>query len=148
MVKGGEEQREVEMDRSLCSLLSLRGNLTSDYKGSQPSHPEHPATSIKLEAAYAYNVFPTSQWTTVSESGLFDHLINVWEFKPGLVPGTCDLYFLVDFKFQSPLYRQVATMFFKEVVSRLVGSFSDRCHIIYGPPVPVLENTYGQGQGR
>ncbi|XP_035817356.1 protein COQ10 A isoform X1 [Zea mays] len=45
--------------------------------------------------------------TTASESGLFDHLINVWEFKPGPVPGTCDLYFLVDFKFQSPLYRQI-----------------------------------------
>ncbi|KAL5228398.1 hypothetical protein ABZP36_016663 [Zizania latifolia] len=86
--------------------------------------------------------------TTVSESGLFDHLINVWEFKPGPVPGTCDLYFLVDFKFQSPLYRQVASMFFKEVVSRLVGSFSDRCHRIYGPPIRVLENTYGQGHGR
>ncbi|TVU34969.1 hypothetical protein EJB05_16828 [Eragrostis curvula] len=86
--------------------------------------------------------------TTASESGLFDHLINVWEFKPGPVPGTCDLYFLVDFKFQSPLYRQVASMFFKEVVSRLVSSFSDRCFRIYGPAVPVLENTYGQGQGR
>jgi len=45
--------------------------------------------------------------TTASESGLFDHLINVWEFNPGPVPGTCDLYFMVDFKFQSPLYRQV-----------------------------------------
>lgn len=45
--------------------------------------------------------------TTVKESVLFEHLINVWEFKPGHVPGTCDLYFLVDFKFQSPLYRQV-----------------------------------------
>ncbi|XP_062207022.1 uncharacterized protein LOC133908853 [Phragmites australis] len=84
--------------------------------------------------------------TTASESGLFDHLINVWEFKPGPVPGTCDLYFLVDFKFQSPLYRQVASMFFKEVVSRLVSSFSDRCFRIYGPAVPVLENSYGQGR--
>ncbi|KAF8663855.1 hypothetical protein HU200_055190 [Digitaria exilis] len=82
--------------------------------------------------------------TTASESGLFDHLINVWEFKPGPVPGTCDLYFLVDFKFNSPLYRQVASMFFKEVVSRLVGSFNDRCFRIYGPPVQVLENTYGR----
>lgn len=45
--------------------------------------------------------------TTASENGLFDHLINIWEFYPGPVPGTCDLYFLVDFKFQSPLYRQV-----------------------------------------
>ncbi|KAH7523626.1 hypothetical protein FEM48_Zijuj06G0032000 [Ziziphus jujuba var. spinosa] len=82
--------------------------------------------------------------TTVSDSTLFDHLINIWEFNPGPVPGTCNLYFLVDFKFQSPLYRQVASMFFKEVVSRLVGSFSDRCRLVYGPAVPVLENSYGQ----
>ncbi|CAN6465001.1 unnamed protein product [Victoria cruziana] len=45
--------------------------------------------------------------TTASESGLFDHLINVWEFDPGPVPGSCNLHFLVDFRFQSPLYRQV-----------------------------------------
>ncbi|GAV78405.1 Polyketide_cyc domain-containing protein [Cephalotus follicularis] len=82
--------------------------------------------------------------TTASQSGLFDHLINIWEFNPGPVPGTCNLHFLVDFKFQSPLYRQVASMFFKEVVSRLVGSFSERCRLIYGPGVPVLENSYGQ----
>uniref|UniRef100_A0A1D1YUM5 Coenzyme Q-binding protein COQ10, mitochondrial n=1 Tax=Anthurium amnicola TaxID=1678845 RepID=A0A1D1YUM5_9ARAE len=80
--------------------------------------------------------------TTVTESGLFEYLINVWEFNPGPIPGSCDLYFLVDFKFQSPLYRQVASMFFKEVVSRLVGSFSDRCCRIYGPGVQVLENPY------
>lgn len=85
---------------------------------------------------------PKSIKTTVSESSLFDHLINVWEFNPGLTPGTCDLHFLVDFKFRSPLYRQVATMFFKEVVSRLVGSFNDRCCEIYGPGVPILENTF------
>lgn len=85
---------------------------------------------------------PKSIKTTASESGLFDHLINIWEFNPGPNPGTCDLYFLVDFKFQSPLYRQVASVFFKEVVSRLVGSFHDRCRQIYGPGVPVVETTY------
>jgi coenzyme Q-binding protein COQ10 len=41
---------------------------------------------------------------------------------------------------------QVASMFFKEVVSKLVGSFSDRCFRIYGPAVPVLEKSYGQGR--
>ncbi|KAF3796144.1 Coenzyme Q-binding COQ10-like protein [Nymphaea thermarum] len=81
--------------------------------------------------------------TTASESGLFDHLINIWEFDPGPIPGTCNLHFLVDFRFQSPLYRQVASMFFKEVVSKLVGSFSDRCRSIYGPGVRVLETEYG-----
>ncbi|XP_059636673.1 uncharacterized protein LOC132278800 [Cornus florida] len=88
---------------------------------------------------------PKSVKTTVSDSNLFDHLINVWEFNPGPVPGTCSLYFLVDFKFQSPLYRQMASVFFKEVVSRLVSSFNDRCRVIYGPGVRILENTYGQG---
>ncbi|XP_042503123.1 coenzyme Q-binding protein COQ10 homolog, mitochondrial [Macadamia integrifolia] len=88
---------------------------------------------------------PKSIKTTVSQSGLFDHLINIWEFNPGPVPGTCDLYFLVDFKFQSPLYRQVASVFFKEVVSRLVESFTGRCRLVYGPGVQVLENSYGQG---
>lgn len=82
--------------------------------------------------------------TTSSESNLFDHLINIWEFNPGPVPGSCELYFLVDFKFQSPLYRQVASMFFKEVVSRLVGSFDERCRLIYGPGVSVLEKSYGE----
>lgn len=45
--------------------------------------------------------------TTASQSNVFDHLINIWEFNPGPIPGTCDLHFFVDFKFQSPLYRQV-----------------------------------------
>ncbi|KAJ0982566.1 hypothetical protein J5N97_010821 [Dioscorea zingiberensis] len=84
--------------------------------------------------------------TTASESGVFDHLINVWQFNPGPVPGSCHVYFLVDFKFQSPLYSQVASMFFKEVVSRLVYSFTDRCRRIYGPGVQVLENPYGEGK--
>ncbi|KAG4194547.1 hypothetical protein ERO13_A06G060332v2 [Gossypium hirsutum] len=44
--------------------------------------------------------------STALQSSLFDHLINIWEFNPGAVPGTFSLYFLVDFKFQSPLYRQ------------------------------------------
>ncbi|MBA0676569.1 hypothetical protein Goari_018041, partial [Gossypium aridum] len=43
--------------------------------------------------------------STASDS-LFDHLINIWEFNPGAVPGTFSLYFLVDFKFQSSLYQQ------------------------------------------
>jgi hypothetical protein len=45
--------------------------------------------------------------TTAKDSTLFDHLINIWEFNPGPVSGSCNLHFLVDFKFQSPLYRQV-----------------------------------------
>lgn len=80
--------------------------------------------------------------TTATQGVLFDHLVNIWEFNPGPAQGTCDLHFLVDFKFQSPLYGQMTNMFFKEVVSRLVSSFNDRCRIIYGPGVQVLESSY------
>ncbi|CAJ1973389.1 unnamed protein product [Sphenostylis stenocarpa] len=82
--------------------------------------------------------------TTVSQSTLFDHLINIWEFNPGPVPGSCNLHFLVDFKFHSPLYRQIASMFFKEVASKMVGSFTERCRLIYGPEVRVHESSYGK----
>ncbi|KAM6553023.1 hypothetical protein CsatB_013785 [Cannabis sativa] len=77
--------------------------------------------------------------TTALDTTLFHHLINIWEFNPGPVQGSCNVYFLVDFKFQSPLYGKVASMFFKDVVSRLVGSFNERCRIIYGPATRVLE---------
>ncbi|XP_030948048.1 coenzyme Q-binding protein COQ10 homolog, mitochondrial isoform X2 [Quercus lobata] len=43
-----------------------------------------------------------------------------------------------------PKYIKVASVFFKEVVSRLVGSFNERCRLIYGPGVRVHENSYGQ----
>ncbi|KAM2273572.1 hypothetical protein ACFX1S_043491 [Malus domestica] len=98
----------------------------------------------ELEIGFKFLVESYVSHTTVSNSSLFDHLINIWEFNPGPVPGSCSLYFLVDFKFQSPLYRQVASVFFKEVVSKLVGSFNERCRLIYGPGVRVLENSYGQ----
>ncbi|MCL7040025.1 hypothetical protein MKW94_019527 [Papaver nudicaule] len=97
---------------------------------------------IESYVSHVELIKPKSIKTTVSESNLFDHLINIWEFNPGPVPGTCDLHFLVDFKFQSPLYRQVATVFFTEVATRLVGSFVDRCRVIYGPGVEVLEKSY------
>jgi len=51
--------------------------------------------------------------TTARDTGLFDHLINLWQFKPGPIPGTCDLHFHVDFKFNSPLYRQVKKLLCK-----------------------------------
>lgn len=94
---------------------------------------------VETYVSHVQMVKPKLIKTTSSQSSLFDHLINIWEFHPGPVPGTCDLHFFVDFKFQSPLYSQMASMFFKEVVSRLVSSFNDRCRLIYGPGVPVHE---------
>ncbi|XP_078175988.1 polyketide cyclase / dehydrase and lipid transport protein isoform X2 [Carex rostrata] len=49
---------------------------------------------------------------------------------------------------EKPKYIKVASMFFKDVVSRLVGSFDDRCQRIYGPAKPVIEQTYGKSSQR
>uniref|UniRef100_A0A1J3I9R0 Coenzyme Q-binding protein COQ10-like protein, mitochondrial n=1 Tax=Noccaea caerulescens TaxID=107243 RepID=A0A1J3I9R0_NOCCA len=99
-----------------------------------------------VESYISHVEFERPKWikTTSRDTGLFDHLINLWQFKPGPIPGTCDLHFHVDFKFNSPLYRQVASMFLKEVATRLVGAFSDRCRLVYGPGVRVDENAYEQ----
>ncbi|XP_013600821.1 PREDICTED: LOW QUALITY PROTEIN: coenzyme Q-binding protein COQ10 homolog, mitochondrial-like [Brassica oleracea var. oleracea] len=99
-----------------------------------------------VESYISHVEFERPKWikTTARDTGLFDHLINLWQFKPGPIPGTCDLSILVDFKFNSPLYRQVASMFFKEVATRLMGAFSDRCRLVYGPGVRVDENAFEQ----
>ncbi|CAN8325004.1 unnamed protein product [Cochlearia groenlandica] len=99
-----------------------------------------------VESYTSHVEFERPKWikTTARDTGLFDHLINLWQFKPGPVPGSCDLSICVDFKFNSPLYRQVASMFLKEVATRLVGAFSDRCRLVYGPGVRVDGKTYEQ----
>lgn len=45
-----------------------------------------------------------------------------WEFAPGPTPDSCWLSFSVDFAFKSPLYGQLATVFFKEVCLCCVAS--------------------------
>lgn len=48
--------------------------------------------------------------------------------------------FFTNFITQTFELAQMALMFFKEVVSRLVSSFTDRCRRVYGPGVAVLED--------
>ncbi|KAL3734834.1 hypothetical protein ACJRO7_024073 [Eucalyptus globulus] len=88
----------------------------------------------ELEIGFKFLVEGYVSHTTVSQCTLFDHPINIWQFNSGPVPGSCScsIYFLV------------ASMFFREVVSRLVGSFSERCCLMYGPGVPIQEDIYGQ----
>ncbi|XP_051139696.1 uncharacterized protein LOC127257356 [Andrographis paniculata] len=116
----------------------------------------HPDGNFDAELQIGYKCFiesymsqvhldkPNSIKTTSSKNSLFRHLNNVWEFHPGPVPGSCEIHFLVDFKLRSPLYCQIVNVSLKEVVSRLVRSFEDRCRQIYGPGVPVHKKKYGQ----
>jgi len=76
---------------------------------------------------------PTEVRTTTAASTLFHHLESIWEIKPGPTPSSCWLSFEVDFAFRSPLYKQVATIFFDEVVQHMMSAFEGRCHHLYGP---------------
>ncbi|XP_076949532.1 uncharacterized protein LOC143622217 [Bidens hawaiensis] len=49
---------------------------------------------VESYVSHVQLVKPKMVKTTSSQSSLFDHLINAWEFNPGPVPGTCDLHFL------------------------------------------------------
>lgn len=71
--------------------------------------------------------------TKVADSTLFNALDNRWEFEAGPTPQSCWLTFSIDFAFKSPLYGQLATAFFKEVVQRMMGAFESRCKTQYGP---------------
>ena len=51
----------------------------------------------------------------VRDSTLFDHLDTTWEFQGGPTPQSCWLTFSTDFAFKSPLYSQLASVFFQEV---------------------------------
>jgi hypothetical protein len=70
--------------------------------------------------------------SSVTDSRLFDHLESTWELRPGPRPNTTWLTFKVDFAFSSALYRQVADLFFSEVVKRMMGAFEGRCAQLYG----------------
>ncbi|CAI5483002.1 unnamed protein product [Closterium sp. Yama58-4] len=84
---------------------------------------------------YKRPLFVTARST---DTGLFHHLDNHWEFAPGRLPGSCLLSFSVDFQFCSLLYTQFLDLFFDEVVSSLVNSFERRCEEIYGPSKVVM----------
>lgn len=53
--------------------------------------------------------------SNVNDSTLFDHLDTTWEFQTGPTPRSCWLTFSTDFAFKSPLYGQLASVFFQEV---------------------------------
>ena len=57
----------------------------------------------------------------VSDSTLFDHLDTTWEFAGGPTPDSCWLTFSIDFAFKSPLYGQLASLFFQEVNMPTLG---------------------------
>lgn len=76
---------------------------------------------------------PHSIYTSTDESTLFSYLNGIWKLEEGPTPSTCLTHFRVEFAFKSPLYQQVAMVFFEEVVKKMLGAFEQRLQIVYGP---------------
>lgn len=65
------------------------------------------------------------------DTQLFSHLTNEWHFSPGPTTASTWLTFSVDFQFRSVLYSQAASVFFDEVVAKMVGAFEKRCAAVW-----------------
>lgn len=64
--------------------------------------------------------------------GPLKSLRNQWEFKPAANGDACEVDFFVDFEFRSKMLQKLASVFFSEVVSRMVGAFEERAIVLYG----------------
>lgn len=69
-----------------------------------------------------------------TQGKLFNELINIWKFSPGLkgVPQSCVVEFYVSFEFRSALASQVSHVFFNEVVKAMTGAFYNEAKKRYG----------------
>ncbi|XP_065223820.1 coenzyme Q-binding protein COQ10 homolog A, mitochondrial [Planococcus citri] len=68
------------------------------------------------------------------DSRLFDHLITVWHFAPGIkeVPNTSVVTFYLSFQFKSLIYSQMANVIFNELVHKMENAFLKEARKRYG----------------
>ena len=73
-----------------------------------------------------------AKWKIETEftDGPFKFLRNQWEFKS--CPEGCQIVFLVEFEFRSTVLQKLVSVFFNEVVLRMVSAFEKRAYFLYG----------------
>ncbi len=62
--------------------------------------------------------------------GPMRYLSNHWRFIEQS-DGSCLIDFYVDFEFKNPLMKRLMSVFFSEVVRRMVGAFEERARSLY-----------------
>ncbi len=67
------------------------------------------------------------------QEGPLKNLTNHWVFTQN-DNGSCTIDFSVQFEFKNVAFQTLATMFFNEVVKRMIGAFEKRARDVYGTP--------------
>lgn len=77
-------------------------------------------------------VFEKPNTITVEyQTGPMKYLRNYWRFRP--MPGNhTEIDFYVDFEFKSKIFQSLATVFFNEIIHRMVSAFEKRAREVYG----------------
>lgn len=68
---------------------------------------------------------------------LFNYLLNLWKFSPGLkdISQSCVIDFHVAFEFKSVLHTQLSLLFFDQIVKQMEEAFVREARNRYGEPI-------------
>lgn len=76
----------------------------------------------------------TDRPTTITveyQTGPMKDLRNYWRFRE-MPDNHCEIDFYVDFEFKSKMFQSLASVFFNEIVKRMVSAFEQRAKDLYG----------------
>ena len=94
-----------------------------------------PLPSLDSYTSFVTLTPPAQVLTTASGSSLFRSLDCRWKFSEGPLPSsTTWVSFSVGFEFRSAVHRHLASVFFDDVVRKMVTAFEGRCAELYGAP--------------